>query len=286
MRCWRRFERADDRVNIFNLGTDTLLRGERFNRLDLRGARRQSGDRIRRWSIAAGSATIRSFSSIRRGSARWAGRRSLTIRQGVIRTLEIPRGESVASWMLPHENMRSRAVASRLRDGGCPGSLGPRVVGLDFDQPTRGRSLNQGVAPVFEPGLEELLTRGLSSGNLRFSSRLDEVNDSDVLWVPTTRRSTRRTTRTRSSSWHGSSGCCSDRGRTPSVLDLVAIAGRLGSPAGTDRCQRRPARLRPQIAYSPENLRFGQGRGRFSASGPDRRGRAVGAETESCCADS
>src|ERR1700733_1939265 len=45
-------------------------------------------------------------------------------------------------------------------------SLGHRVIGLDFDEP-RVAKLSSGVAPVFEPGLDELIARGLSSGNLR-----------------------------------------------------------------------------------------------------------------------
>src|SRR5579859_3672245 len=50
-------------------------------------------------------------------------------------------------------------------------TLGHRVVGLDFDE-SRVANLNKGVTPVFEPGLAELITRGLSSGNLRFSSTM------------------------------------------------------------------------------------------------------------------
>jgi UDPglucose 6-dehydrogenase len=61
-------------------------------------------------------------------------------------------------------------------------ALGHRVVGLDFDD-ARVANLSKGVAPIFEPGLEELIKRGLSSGNLRFSSTTDDTKDVDVLWV-------------------------------------------------------------------------------------------------------
>jgi UDPglucose 6-dehydrogenase len=61
-------------------------------------------------------------------------------------------------------------------------ALGHRVIGLDFDE-ARIADLNKGVAPIFEPGLEELLLRGLTSGNLRFSSTVNDAKDIDVLWV-------------------------------------------------------------------------------------------------------
>jgi UDPglucose 6-dehydrogenase len=62
-------------------------------------------------------------------------------------------------------------------------ALGHKVVGLDFDE-SRIASLNDGIAPIFEPGLEKLIERGSSAGNLRFSSSLDDsTKDIDVLWV-------------------------------------------------------------------------------------------------------
>jgi UDPglucose 6-dehydrogenase len=62
-------------------------------------------------------------------------------------------------------------------------ALGHQVVGFDFDAP-RVAELNAGVAPVFEPGLEDLIRRGLASGRLRFSSSLAEATrDMEVLWV-------------------------------------------------------------------------------------------------------
>jgi UDPglucose 6-dehydrogenase len=59
---------------------------------------------------------------------------------------------------------------------------GHRVVGLDFDE-ARIANLSKGIAPIFEPGLEELIKRGLYSGNLRFSSAASDAKDLDVLWV-------------------------------------------------------------------------------------------------------
>jgi len=59
---------------------------------------------------------------------------------------------------------------------------GHQVTGLDFDAATVA-ALGTGVAPVFEPGLEELILRGLAAHRLRFTARLDPLERFDVLWV-------------------------------------------------------------------------------------------------------
>ena len=64
----------------------------------------------------------------------------------------------------------------------CLAKLGHRVVGIDFDE-ARVANLGKGIAPIFEPGLEELIVRGLSSGHLRFTAALGDAKDIDVLWV-------------------------------------------------------------------------------------------------------
>jgi UDPglucose 6-dehydrogenase len=64
----------------------------------------------------------------------------------------------------------------------CLAELGHRVTGVDFDA-TRVAALAAGAVPVFEPGLEELLRRGLSSGNLRFDSSAAAARDAEVVWV-------------------------------------------------------------------------------------------------------
>jgi UDPglucose 6-dehydrogenase len=65
----------------------------------------------------------------------------------------------------------------------CLASVGHDVVGLDADQKTIDR-LKQGKAPLFEPGLDELLQSGLTKGNLRFTSKNTEAAaDAEVLWV-------------------------------------------------------------------------------------------------------
>jgi UDPglucose 6-dehydrogenase len=62
-------------------------------------------------------------------------------------------------------------------------ALGHEVIGLDFDE-QRILDLSKGIAPIFEPGLEDLIRQGLSTGNLRFSSEMENATqDIDVLWV-------------------------------------------------------------------------------------------------------
>lgn len=61
-------------------------------------------------------------------------------------------------------------------------AMGHRVMGLDFDAPTVER-LGRAVAPVFEPGLEELIRQGLASGNLAFCSAPTGLEAVDVWWI-------------------------------------------------------------------------------------------------------
>src|SRR4030042_5614345 len=65
----------------------------------------------------------------------------------------------------------------------CLASVGHDVVGLDANQKTID-DLNQGKAPLFEPGLDDLLRAGIAKGRLRFTTiTADAVADADVLWV-------------------------------------------------------------------------------------------------------
>ena len=58
------------------------------------------------------------------------------------------------------------------------------VVGVDFDEATV-ISLREGKAPISEPGLDELIVRGLASHRLAFALGADAavLGAADVLWV-------------------------------------------------------------------------------------------------------
>lgn len=62
----------------------------------------------------------------------------------------------------------------------CMAELGHHVLGVDVDE-TKIAELRTGIAPFHEPGLDEILNRGLSSGTLSFSTCLaDAAQFSDV----------------------------------------------------------------------------------------------------------
>jgi UDPglucose 6-dehydrogenase len=57
------------------------------------------------------------------------------------------------------------------------------VIGLDFDQANVAR-LNQGKAPLFEPGLDELIAAGIASKRLSFTTHAKAAcAAADVLWL-------------------------------------------------------------------------------------------------------
>jgi len=64
----------------------------------------------------------------------------------------------------------------------CLAEAGYRVVGVDFDQ-SRVDDLRAGRAPVFEPGLDALITQDMASGLLSFASEPGAFGDCDLVWV-------------------------------------------------------------------------------------------------------
>ena len=65
----------------------------------------------------------------------------------------------------------------------CLASLGHQVVGLDEDVSLI-NLLSSGEAPIFEPGLNELLGKGLANHSLRFTTDfVDALSDVELLWV-------------------------------------------------------------------------------------------------------
>ncbi len=56
----------------------------------------------------------------------------------------------------------------------CFAELGHEVVGVDIDA-AKVEMLRQGVSPIYEPGLEELIKEGLKNGRLRFTTDLKEI---------------------------------------------------------------------------------------------------------------
>ena len=61
-------------------------------------------------------------------------------------------------------------------------SIGHEVVGIDVDE-RKIATLSKGEAPFFEPGLQEILTEGITSGRLRFTTDMAEAAGAKVHFV-------------------------------------------------------------------------------------------------------
>jgi UDPglucose 6-dehydrogenase len=67
--------------------------------------------------------------------------------------------------------------------GTCFAEVGIDVVCVDIDY-KKVENLNNGIIPIFEPGLETLVTKNVSKGRLQFSTSLAEnIKDADVVFI-------------------------------------------------------------------------------------------------------
>lgn len=64
----------------------------------------------------------------------------------------------------------------------CLAEQGHQVIAFDPDLEIISR-LSQNRAPIFEPGLDILLTKGKDSGKLRYSSNLSDLKNNEIVWV-------------------------------------------------------------------------------------------------------
>ena len=135
-------------------------------------------------------------------------------------------------------------------------SAGHDVVGVDTDATTV-TQLRRGHAPVSEPGLNDTIAAGISSGKLRFSTDVASVAAADILWVS-----------------YDTPVDDEDRADVEFVVAkveealafvregaLVLVSSQL--PVGTvatmeRRCAEQRPGVRVSFGYSPENLRLGK----------------------------
>ncbi len=151
----------------------------------------------------------------------------------------------------------------------CMASTGFEVLGVDIDAAKVAR-LNGGESPIFEPGLDELLREGLSSGRLAFTTSYQQAAEfGDVHFVCVGTPQQR--------DGHGA-----DLSQLESCLDALApwltrpcvIAGKSTVPVGTAAVlAERVARLAPagdavELCWNPEFLR--EGHGVHDTLSPDR----------------
>jgi UDPglucose 6-dehydrogenase len=70
-----------------------------------------------------------------------------------------------------------------LVSGTCFSEVGIDVVCVDLDQ-KKIEKLNNGIVPIFEPGLEEMLHRNMKKGRLSFTTNFAEaLKDAEVLFI-------------------------------------------------------------------------------------------------------
>jgi UDPglucose 6-dehydrogenase len=136
----------------------------------------------------------------------------------------------------------------------CMSELGFEVVGVDVDQ-NKIKQLATGAVPFYEPGLDDLLKRQISTGRLRFSNDFAAIKDCDVhfICVGTPQSKT---------------GNAADLSFVNSALEKIAkiakpgslIVGKSTVPVGTAarlRTQLKQINPAVELAWNPEFLREG-----------------------------
>jgi UDPglucose 6-dehydrogenase len=120
-----------------------------------------------------------------------------------------------------------------LTTGACLAHLGHRVTCVDKDE-GRIALLEEGQVPIYEPGLEELLTGGARRGRLRFSTVLSEiVHGADVLFIAV--------------------GTPQGDGGSADLSDVAAVA------RGVGQALSKVERLRPLVVVNKSTVPVGSG---------------------------
>ena len=136
--------------------------------------------------------------------------------------------------------------------------LGHDVLGMEID-PEKRAALSRGEAPMYEPGLDEMLARGVASGRLRFTDSYAEVaafGDLHFVCVGTPQEPERRAADV-------SQVAAAISGLAPELDRPTLVVGKSTVPVGTaERMAARLAELSPAgadalLAWNPEFLREG-----------------------------
>ncbi|RPH74883.1 UDP-glucose/GDP-mannose dehydrogenase family protein [bacterium] len=144
----------------------------------------------------------------------------------------------------------------------CLADLGYLVIGVDNNK-DRVERLNEGRAPLYEPGLDDLIAKGISSGRLSFTNSISEglANTRDILVMfdtPVDENDDVNLTEI----------FLTAREIAPYLQPKSTILITAQVPVGTcDQFSQVIRQTNPKvdfgIAYSPENLRLGQAIERF-----------------------
>jgi UDPglucose 6-dehydrogenase len=135
--------------------------------------------------------------------------------------------------------------------------LGHTVIAIDTDA-AKVESLSRGAAPMFEPGLDELLGKVLPTGRLRFTTDYAQARDADVhfICVGTPQRKGENAADT-------SYVFAAAQSLAPHLSEKSLVVGKSTVPVGTaaqlrDRLQRgAPEGVQARLAWNPEFLREG-----------------------------
>jgi len=165
----------------------------------------------------------------------------------------------------PGANLRSVSLTISVIGSGylgvvhaaCLAKLGHTVIAVDSDA-AKVESLSRGVAPLFEPGLDELLAKVLPTGRLRFTTDYDQVGEADVhfICVGTPQRKGENAADT-------SYVFAAAQSLAPHLSGDALVVGKSTVPVGTaarllDRLQAgAPKGVRVRLAWNPEFLREG-----------------------------
>jgi len=135
--------------------------------------------------------------------------------------------------------------------------LGHTVIAIDNDA-AKVESLSRGVAPMFEPGLDELLGKVLPKGDIRFTTDYAQAAGADVhfICVGTPQRKGENAADT-------SYVFAAAQSLAPHLSEEALVVGKSTVPVGTaaqlrDRLQQgAPKGVRARLAWNPEFLREG-----------------------------
>lgn len=144
----------------------------------------------------------------------------------------------------------------------CLADLGCDVLAADPD-PARVSGLSQGRAPLFEPGLDDLLAKVLAAGTLRFTANISEAVKGRTLVFLMFDTPVDENDQSDLSVIFDAAGLIAPRLEPKTILYVTAQV-----PVGTcvqiaEIIRRRNPAADFSMAYSPENLRLGQAIDRF-----------------------
>jgi UDPglucose 6-dehydrogenase len=162
-----------------------------------------------------------------------------------------------------------------LVSGACFAEFGVNVTCVDVDE-RRLAQLREGRTPIYEPGLDDLLRKNLDGGRLRFSSSMETIGDSDLVFIAVG-------TPARRGDGYADLGFVFQAARdiAPHLRGYTVIVDKSTVPVGTARQVRRTiGEVNPaadfDIASNPEFLREGAAISDFMR--PDRV--VIGVESE------